>query len=82
MRRGAVRQGKGRVIGKGLTMQSMRGWESKCERQGTGRGARNEFRVKWSLGIGQRSAVRSVSSLEPLVVVKSETQHTPVYQAS
>ena len=40
----------------------MRGWGTKCEWEETGRGAGNEFRVKWSLRVGQRSSVRSVSA--------------------
>jgi len=58
----------------------MRGWETKCEWEGTGRGAGNEFRVEGSLGMRQRTA-RSVSSLELLVeceTIRRKIQHTSV----
>lgn len=80
---------KGTTDRKRINNAVMRGWETKCEWEGTGRGAGNEFRVKWSLGIRQQSSVRSVSSLKLLVGVKSfisctnrKTQNTSVYQAS
>jgi len=43
----------------------MRGWEIKSEWEVTGRGAGNEFRVEWSLGM------RHARFLELLVGVKS-----------
>jgi hypothetical protein len=67
----------------------MRGRETKCQLRGMDRGAWNESRDEWGLGVGQRRSVRSVSSLELLVGVKSfisytnrKTQNTLVYQAS
>jgi hypothetical protein len=53
----------------------MRGWETKYEWEGTGRGAGNEFRVEGSLGMRQRT-VRSVSSLELLVSVNPSKNST------
>jgi hypothetical protein len=51
----------------------MRGWETKYEWEGTGRGAGNEFRVEGSIGMRQRT-VRSVSSLELLVSMKPSVE--------